>query len=173
MSPVLEWVPLLIICLNSAMESIKGYGITPIKNLSSKIDIMVKEPVSDKDKKHVRNICSNFCQANQSHLKALSFGDDKIELLIYVKYKNGPAQKNDPLGRKGHDRARGEEKKSYNGQGYNVEGQNPRLRRKDPLQVHSRETLDLDYLRDSTNSTSKQVQKDVGKTNDGSAESRV
>ena len=151
MSPVLDWVPVLAVCLSSAMENIKGYGVTPIKNLSTKIDIITTEPVNERDKPHIKIICEGFCKANQAYLKTLSFSSDKIELLVYVKYKNGLSLKNDPLRRKENGGDRRKKTEGVNDKSYSPEIKNPGFFEHDSLQVHNRETIDLDYLRDSIN----------------------
>ena len=148
---VLTWIHLLVKCLNFALENIKGYTISPLENLCSKIVIMISEEIADRDKSLIKAICKAFCLANNAFLKSLSFSSDKIELLVYVKYKNGLSLKNDPLRRKENGGDRRKKTEGVNDKSYSPEIKNPGFFEHDSLQVHNRETIDLDYLRDSIN----------------------
>lgn len=145
---VLEWIPILISCLNSALETINGYSVSKIENLSSKIVISIKEPINNKNCVLVRNLCNYFCRANQGFLKSLTFAPDKIELLVYVKYKNGPSLKIDPFVKEQHDK-RTKKKNAHVSRSVNT-AENIHLSGKDFIQIHNSNSSNLDNLLGTT-----------------------
>ena len=108
--PRLEWVSLLANCINSATENIKKFSFPRIQNLHTTVTFLLKEPFTNKDIPLVRSLINSFARSNDCVIKEISFSDEKLTLLVYLKYKNG-LSRNDPMEADRYEkRKRGENK---------------------------------------------------------------
>ena len=95
--PSLDWVPLLVGCLNSAIDSISKYKLVPIKDYQTTLSIYLSSSIHDKNIPFIKTIIEAFAEANRAKIKELLFSSTAITIKLIVTLTHGPRQYNDPL----------------------------------------------------------------------------
>lgn len=95
--PILDWVPLLVSCLNSATGAIESFTIGEVKNLQVLVSIKLTEPFNKKNEPYVRSLIKAFAEANSCKIKWINFNNNELLTQLFLKYPHGPSQYNDPI----------------------------------------------------------------------------